>query len=78
LNAICAQPPGRPCSWDETRANDTHESKTDSDVKLFRKGKAHPAKLCFMGRALIENRHGLVVQALEPACSKIVILIEVG
>jgi hypothetical protein len=47
----------------EKRANDTHESKTDPDAKLFRKGKAQPAKLYFMGHALIENRHGLVVQA---------------
>ena len=37
--------------------------KTDPDAKLFRKGKAQPAKLYFMGHALIENRHGLVVQA---------------
>ena len=47
----------------EKRANDTHESTTDPDAKLFRKGKSQPAKLCFMGHALIENRHGLVVQA---------------
>jgi len=47
----------------EKRANDTHESKTDPDAKLFRKGKSQPAKLYFMGHALIENRHGLVVQA---------------
>lgn len=47
----------------EKRANDTHESKTDPDAKLYRKGKGQPAKLCFMGHALIENRHGLVVQA---------------
>ena len=47
----------------EQRTNDTHESKTDPEAKLFRKGKSHPAKLYFMGHALIENRHGLVVQA---------------
>ncbi len=47
----------------EKRANDTHESTTDPDAKLFRKGNSQPAKLCFMGHALIENRHGLVVQA---------------
>ena len=47
----------------EKRANDTHESKTDPDAKLFRKGKSQPAKLYFMGHALIENRNGLVVQA---------------
>jgi len=47
----------------EKRANDTHESKTDPDAKLFRKGNSQPAKLYFMGPAMIENRHGLVVQA---------------
>ena len=47
----------------EKRANDTHESKTDPDAKLFRKGNSQPAKLYFMGHAMIENRHGLVVQA---------------
>ena len=31
--------------------------------EAFRKGNSQPAKLCFMGHALIENRHGLVVQA---------------
>ena len=47
----------------QTRTNDTHASTTDPDAKLYRKGKGQPAKLCFMGHALIENRHGLVVQA---------------
>lgn len=47
----------------EKRTNATHESTTDPDAKLFRKGKAQPAKLYFMAHALIENRHGLVMQA---------------
>jgi len=47
----------------ERRANDTHESTTDPDAKLYRKGNGQPAKLCFMGHALMENRSGLVVQA---------------
>src|SRR5262245_51723067 len=47
----------------EKRANDTHASTTDPDAKLFRKGDNKPAKLCYMGHALIENRHGLVVRA---------------
>lgn len=36
----------------EQRANDTHASTTDPDAKLFRKGN-QPAKLCFMGHALM-------------------------
>src|SRR5262245_10991124 len=47
----------------EKRANDMHASTTDPDAKLFRKGDNKPAKLCYMGHALIENRHGLVVRA---------------
>lgn len=35
----------------------------ENRAKLHRKGKSQPAKLYFMGHALIENRHGLVVQA---------------
>ena len=47
----------------EQRRNDTHTSTTDPEAKLYRKGKGKEAKLCFMGHALMENRHGLVVQA---------------
>jgi transposase len=47
----------------EKRTNDTHESTTDPDAKLYKKARGREAKLCFMGHALIENRHGLVVQA---------------
>ena len=47
----------------EQRSNDTHASTTDPEAKLYRKGKGKEAKLCFMGQALMENRHGLVVQA---------------
>jgi len=47
----------------ETRCNDTHESKTDPQAKLLRKGKGREAKLCYQGHLLMENRHGLVVDA---------------
>lgn len=43
--------------------NDTHESTTDPEAKLFRKGNGQGAKLCYMGHALMENRNGLVVKA---------------
>ena len=43
------------------RSNDTHESKTDPDSKLWRKGNGQEAKLCFLGSALMENRNGLLV-----------------
>jgi hypothetical protein len=43
--------------------NDTHVSTTDGEARLFRKGAGKEAKLCFMGRLLMENRSGLVVAA---------------
>jgi transposase len=45
----------------ERRKNETHESKTDPDARLFRKGKGKEAKLVYLGHALADNRHGLVV-----------------
>ena len=45
----------------EKRSNKTHRSTTDPDARLFRKGKGKEAKLTFMGHALMENRHGLLV-----------------
>jgi transposase len=47
----------------ERRRHDTHASTTDPDARLFRKGHGKEAKLCFMGHVLMENRHGLVVEA---------------
>jgi transposase len=47
----------------QKRANDTHESTTDPDAKLYRKSANTAAKLCFIGHALAENRHGLIVVA---------------
>jgi len=46
------------------RRNDTHQSTTDPDAKLFRKGLGKEAKLCFMGHILTENRNGLIVEAM--------------
>jgi transposase len=43
------------------RRNDTHESKTDPESKLWRKGKGRESKLSYMGHALMENRNGLLV-----------------
>ncbi|MGO8865177.1 MAG: IS5 family transposase [Alphaproteobacteria bacterium] len=45
----------------EKRSNETHESTTDPEARLYRKGRGQPAKLCYMGHALMENRNGLVV-----------------
>src|SRR5579872_2494916 len=45
----------------ERRSNKTHESTTDPDAKLMRKGPGKEAKLSYGGHALMENRHGLCV-----------------
>jgi transposase len=47
----------------QKRLNDTHESKTDPDARLYRKGRGREAKLSHMAHTLIENQHGLVVDA---------------
>jgi transposase len=47
----------------EKRSRDTHESKTDKDALLFKKRTGTAAKLCYQGHLLMENRHGLVVDA---------------
>jgi hypothetical protein len=48
----------------EQRSNETHQSTTDPDARLFRKLKGNAAKLCYIGNLLTENRSGLVVDAL--------------
>ena len=46
----------------EARRNDTHASTTDPDAKLYRKSNSAAAKLSYIGHALAENRHGLIVE----------------
>ena len=45
----------------QKRCNDTHQSTTDPDARLYRKGDGQPARLCYSGHVLMENRHGLCV-----------------
>jgi transposase len=47
----------------ERRRNATHASTTDPEARLMRKGNQHEAKLSYQGHVLMENRHGLVVDA---------------
>jgi transposase len=59
------QRPGSGNAWmdfkGEKRSNDTHESTTDPQAKLLRKGPGKEARLCFGGHAAMENRNGLCV-----------------
>jgi transposase len=45
----------------EKRSNETHESTTDPDARLYKKSKGSEAKLAFLGHVLMENRNGLVI-----------------
>src|SRR6202021_4025707 len=51
---------------------ETHASTTDSEARLYKKGDGQPAKLSYLGHALMETRNGLAVlggvsQATGPA-----------
>ena len=58
--------PGNP--WVDFRGerlkNETHESRTDPEARLMRKGKGREARLSFMGHALMENGNGLLMDFL--------------
>jgi len=47
----------------EKRKNDTHESTTDPESRLYTKSSGQAAKLSYMGHVMMENRTGLVVDA---------------
>ena len=47
----------------EKRSNETHESTTDADARLYRKGKT-ASELRYMGHTLCDNRHGLLANAM--------------
>jgi transposase len=48
----------------EKRSNQTHQSTTDPEARLYKKGDGQPARLCYIGHALMENRHGLAVDGV--------------
>ena len=57
-------PPGRNAERDfhgEKRSNASHQSTSDPQARLYRKGDGKESRLCYMGHALMENRNGLVV-----------------
>ena len=47
----------------QKRSNEPHESTTDPEARLYRKGAGMEARLCFIGHTLMENRSGLIVDA---------------
>lgn len=57
--------PGAGCNFHgERRANETHESKTDPESRLYKKSYGQEAHLSYLGHTLVENRNGLIVAAM--------------
>lgn len=55
--------PGNPAMdfHGEKRTNDTHQSTTDPEARLYKKSTGKESKLSFLGHVVMDNRHGLVV-----------------
>lgn len=53
----------------QRRLNDTHQSTTDPDARLFKKGGGREAKLAYLGHVLTENRHGFIVKTAVTSAS---------
>ena len=47
----------------QKRSNETHQSTTDPEARLYKKGPGMEARLCYLGHTLMENRSGLIVDA---------------
>jgi transposase len=58
--------PGKPTVnfHGEKRSNRTHVSKSDPEAQLARKGEGKEAKLSYSGNLLVENRNGVIVNAM--------------
>lgn len=48
----------------ERRGNETHQSTTDPQARLYKKSAGGEAKLSYLGHGLMENRHGLLVRTM--------------
>jgi len=53
----------------EARKNETHQSTTDPAARLYKKSSGSAAKLAYLGHLLMENRHGLIVDARVTAAT---------
>ena len=48
----------------QKRSNDSHESTTDPDARLYKKSYGKESHLAYLGHALVENRNGLIAAAM--------------
>lgn len=46
------------------RKNDTHQSTSDPQARLYRKASGREARLCYLGHVVMENRNGLAVAGM--------------
>jgi transposase len=53
----------------EARRNDTHQSTTDPDARLYKKATGREAKLAYLGHLLTENRHGFIIDTAVTAAT---------
>ena len=53
----------------DVRRNDTHQSTTDPDARLYKKAAGREAKLAYLGHLLTENRHGFIVDTAVTAAT---------
>ena len=53
----------------ERRRNDTHQSTTDPQARLYRKGAGREATLAYLGHVLLDNRYGLVANVCVTAAT---------
>jgi transposase len=49
---------------EQKRTNETHQSTTDPDARLYKKSYGNESKLSYLGHALVENRNGLIAAAM--------------
>lgn len=55
----------------QRRTNETHQSTTDPDARLYKKARGREARLGYLGHVLMEHRSGLIVQAtVTPATGR--------
>lgn len=47
----------------QRRTNETHQSRTDPDARLYKKARGREARLGYLGHVLMEHRSGLIVNA---------------
>ena len=48
----------------QRRSNETHQSTTDPEARLYKKSYGKESRLSYLGHVLVENRNGLIAAAM--------------